>query len=74
MCIRDRMHNILLEEKSLSFGAISSRLHNAILDDPIPYRKEVKVLVANLYSWFELMPETFEVSRPRHSQVIRKIN
>ena len=68
------MRNILMEEESLSFGAVSSRLHNAILDDPLPYRQEVKVLVANLYAWFELLPKDFEISRPRHSQVIRKIN
>lgn len=68
------MHAMLTQEESLSFGAVSSRLHNAILDDPRPYRQEVKTLVANLFAWFELVPETFEISRPRHSQVIGLID
>jgi len=68
------MQNLLDEEKSLSFGAVSAKLHNAILDDPLPYRKEIKELVVNLFAWFELLPNEFEISRPRHSQIIRIIN
>jgi len=64
---------LLEEETSLSFGAVSAKLHSAILDDPLPYRRQVKELVANLFSWFTLFPDEYEVSRPRHSQVIRKL-
>ena len=64
------LETILSDEIALSFGAISKRLHDIILDDPIPYRKEIKVFVANLYTWFALLPE-YEISRPRHSQIIR---
>ena len=66
------LENILSEEGYLSFGAVSERLHNSILDDLLPYRREIKVLVANLFEWFSLIPE-FEISRPRHSQVIKQL-
>ena len=38
----------------LSFGQVSSLLHNALLDDPSPYRRTVKDLQANLYKYTEL--------------------
>lgn len=45
----------LLEENSheLSFGRLSELLHNALIDDPKPYRKDVKQLVANLLGWVQ---------------------
>jgi len=63
--------SILQDKGSLSFGGISANLHNAILDDPVPYRREIKDLVVNLFAWAKLKPNIFEISRPRHSQVIR---
>ena len=62
---------VLQEEESLSFGDVSARLHNAILDYPLPYRREVKDMVMNLFAWAEFIPDFFELSRPRHSQIIR---
>lgn len=64
--------NLLQHEKSLSFGAISARLHGSILDDPLPYRREVKQLVANLFSWFQLLNSEYTVSRPNYSQVLAR--
>ena len=66
------LDQILHSEKSLSFGRVSKLLHDALLDDPVPYRKDVKQLVSNLYSWFELS-ELHQVSRPRHSQIIERL-
>lgn len=63
------LEQILHTEKSLSFGRVSKLLHDALLDDPVPYRKDVKQLVSNLYSWFELS-KLHQISRPRHSQII----
>ncbi len=39
------------KNKELYFGMVSEILHNSLLDDPKPYRKDVKDLVQNLYSW-----------------------
>ncbi len=43
------------ESKSLRFGAISSRLHDALLNDPKPYRKEVKDFQVNLFNWLKYL-------------------
>lgn len=56
-----------------SFGLLSSLLHNDVYDDPAPYRREIKELLANL---LEVVKEhdrdCLEVIRPRHRQVVRK--
>jgi len=46
------------ESKSLRFGAISSRLHDALLNDPKPYRKEVKDFQVNLFNWIKYLELT----------------
>ena len=65
--------NLLLEQEGheLYFGSATAALHNVILNDPRPYRKEVKVLLANLLSWITAlnMPE-IGIDRPNHSQRI----
>lgn len=58
----------------LSFGYVSSLLHDALLDDPSPYRRTVKDLQANLYKYLELYAED-EVQiykLGQRSQFIRK--
>lgn len=42
------------ENKELYFGNLSSIIHNSLLDDPRPYRKDVKILQVNLYSYIKL--------------------
>ncbi len=37
----------------ITFGYITKKLHDAIMTDPKPYRKDVKVLVYNLISWLK---------------------
>ncbi len=37
------------------FGEITAALHDALLDDPKPYRKEVKSFLANLYEWIRYL-------------------
>jgi hypothetical protein len=57
----------------LSFGEISHRIHNAMLDDPKPYRKEIKVVQANMYRWIEdLLLDEFRIWTPEgaHSELI----
>ena len=65
------LYNILDKEGSLSFGGLTAALHNSLLDDPCPYRRDVKQLVSNLFFWAENDPEIFGVSQPRHSKVIK---
>jgi hypothetical protein len=56
----------------LYFGRLSATLHNALLDDPKPYRQDVKLLVANLVCWAEEFGyPSITVDRPNYSQRLR---
>lgn len=70
---RQRLYSWLLsalEHKPLSFGGLSSKLHNSLLDDPKPYRISVKTYVKNLLAWAEFLKDDFVIERPNYSQVI----
>ena len=56
------------ESKELYFGTLSSLVHEALIDDPKPYRKSVKDLQKNLYSFLEIIKnkEIF-FDKPNHS-------
>ena len=41
------------ENNEIYFGKLSSIIHNSLLDDPKPYRKGVKDLQINLYSFLK---------------------
>ncbi|MBV5327081.1 MAG: hypothetical protein JZU65_05500 [Chlorobium sp.] len=43
------------ENDYVRFGEITARLHDALLDDPKPYRKEVKFFLSNLYEWLRYL-------------------
>jgi len=61
--------------RDLGFGQISSLLHDALADDPAPYRQEIKDLQANLYLYIKLYAnDEIEVYVPgRRSEVIKLI-
>lgn len=59
------------EKQELFFGAATDALHNVILNDPKPYRKDVKLLLANLLSWIMYLEcEDIIIDRPHYSQRI----
>lgn len=63
------------EKQEMYFGEITAKLHNALLNDPKPYRKDVKQLLSNLLSWIDdLDTNGMQVDRPNHSQRVRYIN
>ncbi|MBD5439169.1 MAG: hypothetical protein HDR37_11530 [Treponema sp.] len=56
----------------LYFGQLTAELHDALVEDPKPYRKDVKMLLANLLTWTqELHMEDIVIDMPRHSQRVR---
>jgi hypothetical protein len=60
------------EGKEVYFGNASALLHDQLFDDPKPYRKDVKTLLANLLSWTQgLNIEEISIDRPNYSQRIR---
>lgn len=62
-------------EGELYFGELSARLHDLLLDDPRPYRKDVKNLVSNLLNWaVALATARVALDRPEHSQRLRLLS
>ena len=45
------------ENRSMYFGEISKKIHDDLYDDPKPYRKNVKELQSNLYSYIKNINE-----------------
>ncbi|MFY8349120.1 hypothetical protein AAEU29_01005 [Pseudoalteromonas sp. SSM20] len=60
-------------ERDLGFGAVSKLIHDALADDPAPYRQEIKTLQANLYSYLKkYASDEIEIYMPgRRSEVLR---
>lgn len=58
--------------KTSYFGGVTAALHNALINDPKPYRKEVKDLLANTLGWIQALSiDDIVVDTPNHSQRIR---
>ena len=55
------------------FGALTAAIHSHLIEDPVPYRRDVKVIVKNLYSWVSHLEEflLMKVDRPNYSERIR---
>jgi len=54
------------------FGAVTAKLHEALIDDPKPYRRDVKSLLANLLAWINLVDsQQIVVDRPSYSERLR---
>lgn len=62
--------NHLQQEKDIRFGRLSALLHGTILEDPKPYRKEVKDFVIVMFAWFRFLPEVFTVSKYNMSESV----
>ena len=62
------------DSKSLRFGAVSKLLHDSLLNDPKPYRKDVKELQSNLFKWIKhLKFEEFDFETKNYSEAITLI-
>lgn len=58
----------------MRYGTLSAVLHSSLLDEARPYRQDIKNLLSNLLSWCEVFAiNTIEITRPRHSQMIKLI-
>lgn len=67
------LKQILKEHNNeIYYGELTVLLHNALIEDPKPYRKDVKKLLSNMLSWVSyLCSDEITVDRPAHSQRIR---
>lgn len=51
------------------FGELSASLHNAVISDPKPYRKDIKQMLANMLRLIEeLKMDEVVIDRPNYSQ------
>ena len=57
-------------DNEVRFGWLTNQLHNALLDDNTPYRREVKEFIVILFDWFKYMPEKFEVKKYNRSETV----
>lgn len=56
----------------LYFGELSAKLHMALVEDPKPYRKDVKVMLSNLLLLIERLEiDDIVIDRPNYSQRIK---
>ena len=59
-------------DKTSYFGGATAALHNTLVNDPKPYRKEVKDLLANTLGWIQALDiKEIAIDTPNHSQRIR---
>ena len=62
------------KNKEIYFGRLSSIIHDSLVDDPKPYRKDIKLLQTNLYSYIKfLKPNNILYEKPNISEVIKLI-
>ena len=65
------IYSSVLEKEWKSFGELSHELHNAVYDDPAPYRREIKAILANLLTLIAKFDTALAVERPRHRQIVK---
>lgn len=60
-------------QEGIRFGELSKLLHDAIKDDPSPYRRQVKEIQVNLFEYIELLSfDKFELHQPgAKSQILK---
>lgn len=55
----------------LYFGTVAKLLHDTLISDPKPYRKDVKEYLMNLLGWIEYLDiDEIKIDRPNYSQRI----
>ena len=60
------------DDKEIYFGRLSSIIHDSLVDDPKPYRKDLKQLQSNLYSYIKYFkPHNIQYERPNFSELVK---
>lgn len=66
------VHALRSSNGELYFGSLSESLHNTLLDDPVVYRRDVKIVLQTLLEWCQLFEGVgVVIDRPNHSQRVR---
>lgn len=64
--LREKVQN----HSELYFGTLSQIIHAELRDDPLPYRKSIKLMQANLYEYIEYLSDDIKIIRPKFSQAL----
>ena len=65
------LHEKLKKNNQFFFGALSDLIHNTLIDDPKPYRTEIKKIQKNLYTFISSIEEkTICIDQPNYSERI----
>ena len=59
--------NVEIDRKT-NFGWLSSKIHDALLDEPIPSRADVKEICNYLIQWIEAYSEAIQVIQHQHTK------
>lgn len=63
------------ENKEIYFGNISSLIHDDLIDDPKPYRKDIKDFQIKLYNYLKMFKsDNVVIDRPNHSERIKLLS
>ena len=57
------LKSILITDEFTSFGWLTSKIHNCILDRPLPYRSQIKKYCENLFSWVEFYSDEIIINK-----------
>jgi hypothetical protein len=66
------LHALKSSGGEMYFGSLTESLHRTLLDDPVVYRRDVKIVLQKLLQWCQLLGGVdVLVDRPNHSQRVR---
>lgn len=54
-----------------NFGWLTSKIHDALLDDPVPFRSGVKEICALLFEWIEEFSDELEIEQHERTKSLR---
>lgn len=59
---------------SVRFGELTALLHASLFDDPAPYRSSIKRVIADLFTWVELIPDELMLIKHKQTRSIARRN
>jgi hypothetical protein len=63
------------ETKSIYFGELTKLIHESLFDDPLPIRKDIKLLQVNLYDYIKFFKtKNIEILKKNFSELIKLNN
>lgn len=68
------LKSILKTEDFTSFGWLTSKIHNSLLDRPLPYRSQIKNYCENLFLWVECYSEDINIIKHNNTKSLELTN